>query len=180
MNWKTLLAGLVIGALAVALGGYLYFQLGFAPVAVNSAPMPFEKQMARIGLSEATKGAMKDSSPEAPTEANLLAGARVYRTACAECHGLPNVRRTSIAANMAPPPPSLLAGKGVTDDPVGRTHWVVANGIRMTGMPGFKNIFPDDQLWDVSQLLAHANALPATVQQLLEQPDAVPVEAAKQ
>ena len=76
---------------------------------------------------------------------------------------------------MYPSPPMLLSGKGVTDDPPGETHWVVQNGIRMTGMPAFAGTFTDEKLWQVTLLLAHAHDLPRSVQDALRQPDEVPV-----
>jgi thiosulfate dehydrogenase len=51
----------------------------------------------------------------------------------------------------------------VTDDAPGETYWKVANGIRLTGMPGFTNTLKSDQLWQVTLLLAHADSLPASV-----------------
>jgi len=45
----------------------------------------------------------------------------------------------------------------VTDDPVSEIYWKAANGIRLSGMPSFKTKLSDPQLWQVSQLLAHAN-----------------------
>jgi mono/diheme cytochrome c family protein len=79
---------------------------------------------------------------------------------------------------MYPPPPPLLTGKGVTDDPAGRTHWVIQHGIRMTGMPSFQGTLSEDELWQLALLLAGAHNLPPSVQELLRQPDAVPVAAA--
>ena len=75
---------------------------------------------------------------------------------------------------MYPAPPLLLTGKGVTDDPVGVTHWVIQNGIRMTGMPSFDKAFSDQELWQISLLLSRAHDLPPAVQDLLKQPDSVP------
>ena len=46
---------------------------------------------------------------------------------------------------------------GVSDDPPGETYWKVANGIRLTGMPAFKNVLTDTQMWQVSLLLANAD-----------------------
>ena len=62
-----------------------------------------------------------------------------------------------------PNPPQLFRGKGVTDDPVSETYWKTANGIRLTGMPAFKTKLTDTQMWQVSQLLAHANEIPDSV-----------------
>jgi len=70
---------------------------------------------------------------------------------------------------MFPKPPQLFE-HGVTDDPVGETYWKVANGIRLTGMPGFKGTKSDDALWQVSLLLANADKLPASVTTALHQP----------
>jgi hypothetical protein len=71
---------------------------------------------------------------------------------------------------MFPVPPVLLEGRGVTDDPAGETYWKVANGIRLTGMPGFKQSLSDTQMWQVSVLLAQADKLPASVKQSLAAP----------
>ena len=60
---------------------------------------------------------------------------------------------------------------GVSDDPPGETYWKVANGIRLSGMPSFRRVLNDTQMWQVSMLLASANKpLPANVLTLLKQP----------
>jgi thiosulfate dehydrogenase len=46
---------------------------------------------------------------------------------------------------------------GVTDDPPGETYWKVANGIRLTGMPSYRSVLTDTQMWQVSLLLANAD-----------------------
>jgi thiosulfate dehydrogenase len=68
---------------------------------------------------------------------------------------------------MYPKPPQLFRGKGVTDDPASESYWKAANGIRMTGMPAFKTNLTDTQLWQVSQLVAHANEIPESVKKVL-------------
>jgi len=55
----------------------------------------------------------------------------------------------------------------VTDDEPGETYWKVANGIRLTGMPAFKQSLSDTQMWQVSLLLANANKIPDSVKQAL-------------
>lgn len=85
------------------------------------------------------------------------------------CHGLPDQDQTPVAKGEFPKPPELFKGKGVTDDSVGVTYWKVANGIRLTGMPGFGGSLSNDQMWQVS-LLSNANKLPATVLAALREP----------
>jgi mono/diheme cytochrome c family protein len=72
---------------------------------------------------------------------------------------------------MFPKPPQLFHGKGVTDDPATESYWKTANGIRLSGMPSFSNKLTDTQIWQVSQLLAHANEVPDSVKRVLV-PDA--------
>src|SRR4029077_17778259 len=75
--------------------------------------------------------------------------------------GLPQQRPTDASKGMFPDPPQLFtADGGVTDDPAGVTYWKVKNGIRLSGMPGFKGSLSEDQMWKVSALLARADKLP--------------------
>jgi mono/diheme cytochrome c family protein len=67
---------------------------------------------------------------------------------------------------------------GVSDDPPGETYWKVANGIRLTGMPAYKNVLSETEMWQVSQLLANADKLPADVTAALQPTPAVPATPA--
>jgi len=46
------------------------------------------------------------------------------------------------------------------NDPVGQNYWIVANGIRLTGMPGYRESLSELQLWQVSQFLSNRDRLP--------------------
>jgi mono/diheme cytochrome c family protein len=69
---------------------------------------------------------------------------------------------------MFPKPPELFKGKGVTDDPPEESYWKVANGIRLSGMPSYEKALTQEQMWQVSLLLANADKLPAEVQPIIE------------
>ena len=166
-----LLTGFVLGVgatvlLAVA-GAYVYFGRGMAPVATAAAPMPFEAKLAHMALHARLEREMPGEAPVPADETNLAAGARVYVQHCAVCHGVPGAEPTAIAKGEFPRPPHLFRGKGVTDDSAGETYWKVANGIRMTGMPGFGKSLSTDEMWQVSLLLANADKLPASVSVVL-------------
>ena len=153
------LFGLILGLVVIPVGVYMYFSSGSAPVATASAPMPFEKMLASLALHARLKKEMPKSAPVPADEANLAAGAQVYKDNCAVCHGLPGKPQTTIAAGMFPKPPKLMEGKGVTDDEPGETYWKVSGGIRMTGMPGFGKTLSPTQMWQVSLLCANADKL---------------------
>jgi thiosulfate dehydrogenase len=167
---KQFLFGFVAALLLIAAAGLGYIALGLAPVATASAPLPFEKLITGIALNARVNKEAPKSSPIPASDEAYAAGATIYRRNCAVCHGLPGQDQTAIAKAEFPKPPELLNGQGVTNDPVGVTYWKVANGIRLTGMPGFNGSLSTDQMWQVSLLLANANKLPATVVSVLKEP----------
>jgi thiosulfate dehydrogenase len=175
---KALLVGLIFGVVLTLGGIWWYFSSGRAPVATTDPPLPFERKLAHASL-DAHLDRQPKSEPAVPAdEKNFLAGAEVYKEHCAVCHGLPNVASTAISEGMFPKPPKLLEGTGVTDDPAWETYWKAANGIRLTGMPGFKGRLTDFQLWQVSQLLANADKVSPAVKAALAAPLAAPSTAA--
>ena len=159
---KGFLFGLIFGLAAVSICLFAYFATGFAPVATSAAPMPLERMLAKLALHARIGREMPKSAPIAANESNYAAGAQIYRSNCAICHGLPGQPETNISKGMFPHVPQLFK-HGVTDDPPGETYWKVSNGIRLTGMPGFKNTLSHTELWQVSLLLADADKLPQTV-----------------
>jgi mono/diheme cytochrome c family protein len=167
---KNFVVGLVFGVLLLPVLALVLIWLGYVPVATAAPPLPLERTLAAMALGARIAKEAPKNSPVPPSEPNLLAGATLYRTHCAVCHGTPGEPRTAIAKGMFPRPPQLVEGKGVTDDPVGETFWKAANGIRLTGMPAYRGSLTDEQLWQVSQLLANADKLPPGVRALLVQP----------
>jgi len=160
---KGIVLGIVLGILLVLAGTYFYFASGKVPVATNSPEMPFERKLARIAL-HAYLDKLPHSSPGVPAdESNFLEGAKIYKQNCAPCHSLPGEPRTAIAGGMFPRPPQLFRGKGVTDDETWETYWTVNGGIRMTGMPGFRDHLSETQIWQVSVLLKNADKIPPAV-----------------
>ena len=172
------IAGLVLGLLVVPFGAYLYFTGGGAPVATTDSDMPFEKYFAKKALNARIAKDMPKSVPIQPTEANYLAGAELYKQHCGVCHGEPLTPKTAIAAGMYPQPPRLLEGKGVTDDEPGESYWKIANGIRLTGMPGFSKSLSETQMWQIALLVANADKLPASAKAALVAPLAAGAPAA--
>ncbi len=170
---KGVVLGFVLAVVILAGGLYYYFASGMAPVATADPPMPFEKRLAHMALDAHIQKQATAQPTVAADETAYLAGADVYKQHCAVCHGLPGQIPTDYATTMYPEPPQLFRGKGVTDDPVAETYWKTANGIRLTGMPGFKTKLSDNQLWQVSQLLAHANEITDPVKKALA-PDQAP------
>lgn len=173
------LLGIVVGFLLVTGGVYFYFTRGMAPAAATAQPMPFEHYFARAALHATMSREAPKTVPVQATPDNLLAGAKIYKTHCAFCHGLPNAKPSQEGRGMYPHAPQLFAPHGmVTDDPAGITYWKVRNGIRLTGMPSFGAALTEQEMWQVSLLLRDADKLPDEVSAELAAVSAIPAAPA--
>ena len=167
------LLGIVLGAILapVAVLAWLYF--GRVPVAVVDPPLPQEQLLTAVPLRARFQRELVRTVPIPADGNNLAAGAEVYRDQCSGCHGL-HGKPSSFAAHMYPDAPPLWEKHndsnvvGVSDDPPAETHWKVANGIRLTGMPAFNQVLTENQMWQVSLLLANADKpLPPSAVEIL-------------
>ena len=175
---KGLILGILLGILLVAGGVYLFFATGRAPVATSAPPIPFEKRLARVGL-QAYLDKLPHPAPQvAADEANVIAGAKIYKEQCATCHGLPNEDKTAVAQGMFPKPPQLFKGTGVTDDEEWESYWKAENGIRLSGMPAFKGQLTEKQIWQVIVLVKNADKISESVKKELAAGATTPMEMA--
>lgn len=164
---KAFVIGVLVGVLLLAGGVYYYFVSGMAPVAAADNPMPMEKMLASRSLNAHIDKANVPQPPIPVNEENYVAGAKLYRDNCAGCHGLPDQPPPAIANKMFPHATLLFKGKGVTDDPPQESYWKAANGIRLSGMPGFKDALTDTQLWELALLVANADKIPDSAKKIL-------------
>jgi thiosulfate dehydrogenase len=161
---KGFILGIILTLVVFGAGAYICFSGGYVPVATSAPPLPLEKKLANMALEARIEKEAPKGAPIKADEAAYSAGAAIYKMNCAVCHGLPGAQETAIAKGEYPRPPQLFKGHGVTDDPAGETYWRVANGIRLTGMPGFRQSLSETQMWQVSLMLKDADKLPASVQ----------------
>jgi thiosulfate dehydrogenase len=173
---KKYLIVFIAGILLVPAAVYLYLRSGYAPVSTSASPLPFERFFARLAMRATLSREEPKTHVPPPTEADLVSGARVYRNDCAVCHGLPNQQETAIAAGMYPHPPQFFRpGEASSFDP-GRpfhmldpkAYWKIKNGVRLTGMPGFKHTLSEQQILAVSEFVSNARALPPSAVSALE------------
>jgi mono/diheme cytochrome c family protein len=160
LRMKGFLVGVLVGVVLIAGGVYFYFASGTAPAAVADPPMLMERKMASKSLNAHIDKANIPAPPIQTNEDNFVAAAKLYKDQCAGCHGLPDQPPPAIAGNMFPDATLMFKGKGVTDDPPQESYWKIKNGIRLTGMPTFKGILDDTQMWRLALLVANADKLP--------------------
>jgi mono/diheme cytochrome c family protein len=163
--------GFVVGIGLVVLASYLFMTRGGIFMGTDTKPLPMEETIAGAAITASIGKSTNEQSPLPADETNLLAGAKIYMQTCAGCHGKLD-QASSGAKGFYPLPPHLLPpDTGVTDDPVGATHWVVKNGIRFSAMAAFDKKLSDSEIWQVSLLLRNADKLPNSVQDSLRQPE---------
>jgi thiosulfate dehydrogenase len=176
------LIGFIIGIILVPLAVLMYFKFGHVPVAVNDPPFPSERLVTAVPLNARIDRELVKNPPVQADEATFVSGSHIYSDRCAVCHGFHN-KPSEFGQHMFPSAPPLWEKHphgdvvGVSDDPPGETYWKVANGIRLTGMPAYKEILSDTEMWQVSVLLANADKpLPQAVVAIVngESPPATP------
>ena len=161
-KWPLALLSFLFGMVAFPAVLYVYFAVGRLPVAVTDNPFPFEAAIVRVPLHARISREMPKQSPLAMTDDNLVAGIQIYREQCVSCHGLK--APSKFGPTMFPRAPQLWERHknkpdvvGVSDDHVGETYWKIKNGIRLSGMPSYKTLLTEDQMWQVAMVLAVAD-----------------------
>ena len=159
---RSFILGIIFCAVVAAVGGYAVLYSGAIPANADAQPGSLEKFVAGIGLRAVLRNdAPRQPNPVPLTDANLIAGIRLYSTHCSVCHGTAagNAAPPAIAKGEYPAPPQL-ASAGVEDDPQGWTFWKIKHGIRWTGMPSWRYELNDTQIWTLALFLKHMDKLP--------------------
>ncbi|MGH8013687.1 MAG: c-type cytochrome [Candidatus Binataceae bacterium] len=117
-------------------------------------PGPVETFVSRNSLRGwIGRNAPHETNPLKPTSANLKAGQEEFDEHCAFCHGYDGSARNLVGANFYPPVAKLQ--KGGDGAPDGVLFYIVANGIRMTAMPGFGKTHSPEDLWKIILWVRH-------------------------
>jgi thiosulfate dehydrogenase len=181
-----MLRSVVLGmalALALGLGGaFVLVESGYIPANADARPSRLETWMARTSLHATLKReAPKGRNPVAVSDQNLLAGVNLFAGNCAVCHGDARgaAAPSPIAEGLYQRPPQL-ATDGVEDDPEGYTFWKIKHGIRLTGMPAYRNSLDDRQIWTLTLFLKHMDRLPPEVRAAWQQVQSWPLVPASQ
>lgn len=119
------------------------------------APGGLETRVIEDMKRNLTVGGRTDVNPVSATEKNIRAGQRNFGYYCKVCHGLDGQNSgVPFADRMSPPVPALISPmvQAYTD---GQLHWIIKNGIFPSGMPAAKNLFRDDEIWQMVLYIRH-------------------------
>jgi S-disulfanyl-L-cysteine oxidoreductase SoxD len=94
-------------------------------------------------------------SPLRDSASTIRLGAQQFQNHCRICHGFDgHATGVPFARNMSPPIPDLGSAdiQKYTD---GQLKWITENGIRLTGMPGWKGLIDDIEIWQIVSYIRH-------------------------
>ncbi len=154
--------GFVIAVVVVLGAGFLCVRFGLmdprADIPVNS----LERRIAMPSLDAAVDRRAPDvQNPVQPTDANLIAGMKVYQTNCASCHGDIHHPHGMLADSLYPRAPQFV--EDTADMPENQNFYIIQHGIRLSGMPAWKQVLNEQEMWQVTAFLSHMDKLPPQV-----------------
>jgi mono/diheme cytochrome c family protein len=118
-------------------------------------PSRFETAVVQNVKRRVTIGGVSDINPLVASDENIHDGLQNFTSYCMVCHGLDG-QNTGVpfADKMSPPVPSLSSPsvQAYTD---GQLHWIIQNGIFPSGMPASKDVFRDEEIWQLVTYIRH-------------------------
>ena len=136
----------------------------------RATPGTFEARMARVVRSWAISSRDRQRlNPVSASDAALREGLEHYADHCASCHADDGSGETMFGRGLFPPPPDLrdTATQRLTD---GELFYVIENGIRFTGMPGFgtDTAEGEEQSWKLVLFIRHLPQLTVEEREAME------------
>jgi mono/diheme cytochrome c family protein len=141
-----------IGALAIIVAIVLpiYFFGGFYNVAATDQHFNIvTTALDRVRMASINHHATDTPKVSLDDPAVIQAGAKAFsERGCVSCHGAPGATWAKFSEALYPSPPDLSeVGQHRTPAQI---FWVVKNGLKFTGMPGFAAVdMKDDEIWKV-------------------------------
>src|SRR5262245_46332112 len=146
---------LLLALAAIGIYGWSIVARGFSATAEPSSLESFvARRLRRLAIPSAAR---QLTNPIAFTP-EVLAGAKAhYADHCAICHGNDGRGTTSIGRGLYPKPPDMTSSttQELTD---GELYYIIENGIRFTGMPGFAEEAGNTQnkeTWDLVHFIRY-------------------------
>ena len=122
-----------------------------------SAPGAMETMMA-TQAKKVTIGGKDVKNPIPNTPASVAEGKAHFQHHCQICHGLDGHNTGVPFADKMSPEVADLGDKDVQEYSDGQLKWIMENGIRLTGMPGWKGVLEDEEMWNIVNFMRHLPA----------------------
>ncbi len=133
---KPFLTAILILLALAAIGAALLIRRGFR---ATTPPSQTETTLARsVRDLSIPAQERKNKNPIAATSGSVQQGREIFLTSCAMCHGITGEGNTQVGRNLYPRVPDLRAPatQNLSD---GEIHYIIENGVQLTGMPAWGN-----------------------------------------
>ncbi|HRJ19718.1 MAG TPA: c-type cytochrome [Bryobacteraceae bacterium] len=159
----------ILGAVLLLPAGavWTYWFVVHHSFSARVAPAQLEATVARNLRRLGTEPRFRDlKSPLHMTPLAIAETRDHFADHCAICHANDGSGKTAIGANMYPPAPDLRADatQGLSD---GELMYIIKNGIRFTGMPGWGG--EDEENWKLVLFIRHLRQLTAEERKLMNE-----------
>ncbi|SRR6266567_2383784 len=162
------LLGILLGILLTIGAAFLIAATGSFNVSAKEGAGKFERKVAAFTLQRSvSRRAPKEKNPFAESPEAVKRGLAHYKENCVMCHGAPGVEESEAGMGLNPSAPDLTlpAIQKMSD---GELYWIVANGIRMTGMPAFSLTHKKEAIWHLVTFVRHLPQISADEQKVLK------------
>jgi mono/diheme cytochrome c family protein len=165
---RTLVDILIFGAVAVmAILVAIFFLLPWMNWSTIRKPGQIENGLAGYVTSNwIHHNADTHPNPLPTTPENLKAGQSDFEEHCAGCHGLEGDGENRFEADFYPPIPKLTGDSQKLSD--GELYFIIANGVSMTGMPGFGKTHDPKEIWGIVLWVRHLAQLTPPEKEAIE------------
>jgi mono/diheme cytochrome c family protein len=120
-----------------------------------SAPGSLESNVAKQVKQRITIGGKDTRNPTYDNAETAHEGQQHFMHHCQICHGYDGQNTGVPFADKMSPPVADLKSKDVQDYTDGQLKWIIENGIAPSGMPGWKGILDEDEMWKIVRYVRH-------------------------
>ncbi len=142
---------ILIAVIAMVCGALVSI-VGFTQMDLSALPEPghLETVVATRVKHALIRRSSRKGVPPAPANAraSVEEGDKLFGIECAACHGLDGHKATDAGRWMYPRAADLTS-PAVQQYSDSELFWIVKNGIRLSGMPGFGKVESDEHIWDL-------------------------------
>lgn len=157
--WQWLIGAAVAITVVVPVGVFIFVKSGVFNVAASHPHSNFTYWITHDTMIHSVRRHAEGIAPRPSVSAtDVVGGFCIYETHCVACHGAAAVARQQWVAGMEPSPPYLL--DTTSQFTPSQLFWIAKNGIKMTGMPSWRNSLSDKQLWSVVAFIEAMRRLP--------------------
>lgn len=158
---------LIAVTLVVIGAGWVYWFVVNHSFSARSKPTWYEAALARQARRLATEpGARHLANPLPASPVNIAEGRAHFADHCAICHSSDGSGKTMIGSNLYPPAPDMR-DKASQDLSDGELFYIIKNGIRFTGMPGWGG--EDSENWKLVLFIRHLPEITAKELDLMKE-----------